>query len=1240
MTRSFSSGTPKAASVSQAALGVDDDAFESAEQAPPQRGLVRRSPGQQVMGREHERRAVPKEPDVELGRGEPLHVHDVRRRRRQAREPERVLGCLQRQPQPRAAEEPRRERVEELAAPVAVRRRHVAEAEARRHELHVGARAGQRRGKLVVVGRRERGWVGDDDAHARTLLRVLVRSWNLFHGNTVPPDRHSHLETMIRLAAADRPDVLCLQEVPLWALQRLPGWSGMTVRHVVTRRALLGARLGGAVTRLHNGFFRSALAGQANAILLAPGLEPLEHRSLRIDEGRVEPRWCHAVRLDGLAVGNLHATNDFRQPDVPAAEIVRAEAFVTEVAQGLPSVLAGDFNLRAEHLLELPGWSSLGPGIDHVLVRELEASPLSVWPPERRVHDGVGALGSRTRRGEDRVTAAEARALFPVLERLAYLNAGTFGPLARATVDAVEAELAEELANGRFGKAYFDRLLRLRAEAREAFAALVGVAPEQVSLTGSTTDGCNIVLAGLDLQPDDEIVTTREEHFGLLGPVYASGARVVVVDADPDAIRDAVTPRTQAPGALAGALDDRARPSGPRTARADGGAGAGRRRAVGGRDPRRGARAGLPDDLRAEVALRAGRHRRPRRRRSRDAAGRQAELLLPEGVRGDRRVRAGRGSSALRPRVGSPCRASPASSRRSSWRRSGASSGPPSRRRAAGSCSRRSWTSSRAERRSSPSAPTTRLRSSRGWQRPASSSATCRAPGSCALRAAGGRATRTSTGSRRRFVPRGATLPGVLRLAALLGTLATLATAGAASSASDGEPFFVGFSEDLPKDLGSGAVAPAAALGGSAFRLTTLWSPERTTLTAAERTKLDRATAAATGQRIVLAVYADAGSKAPQVAAARDAYCSYVRSVLSAYPSIRDVVIWNEPNKNLFWGPQATAPARYEELLARCHTVLHAAFPNVNVIGLALSSTGNDDAGSTSPGEFIRDVGDSYRANDRAGRIMDTVGHHPYATAASERPWRKHIASKTIAQGDWNKLMHNLFLAFDGTAQPIPGEEDVRIWYTESGYQTAVDQGKETAYTGTENVATIPDDAGGEPETPVPAETSAAPDQRTQALDAIRLAACQPYVAPTSTSCSPTRPRLEGWQSGPYWADLTPKGSAPAFAQAISQATSGSVDCGALKGGRPSADFMPPATPTGLTGTAATGPLRVELTWNAAADDQSPVSYRVFRDGGHVATTEATAWTHATVAPNTTYTYVVRAIDAAGNLGSASASVR
>jgi L-cysteine/cystine lyase len=143
------------------------------------------------------------------------------------------------------------------------------------------------------------------------------------------------------------------------------------------------------------------------------------------------------------------------------------------------------------------------------------------------------------------MTPAEARALFPVLERVAYLNAGTFGPLARRTFDSVQQQLQADLEHGRVGKPYFDRHLQLRSDVRAALAALVSVEPEHVSLTGSTTDGCNIVLAGLGLGPDDEIIMTREEHFGLAGPVHASGARVVVVDADPDAVLAAVTPRTR-----------------------------------------------------------------------------------------------------------------------------------------------------------------------------------------------------------------------------------------------------------------------------------------------------------------------------------------------------------------------------------------------------------------------------------------------------------------------------------------------------------------------------------------------------------------------------------------------------------------------------------------------------------------------------------------------------------------------
>ncbi len=139
----------------------------------------------------------------------------------------------------------------------------------------------------------------------------------------------------------------------------------------------------------------------------------------------------------------------------------------------------------------------------------------------------------------------EARSHFPVLERIAYLNAGTFGPLSRATRDAMLAELGCDVEEGRSGMPYFEGRLALRERVRVALARLVAVDPLHVALTASTTDGCNIVLAGLDLVAGDEIVTTTDEHFGLLGALGVSQATVVVTDPDPTSILAAVTSRTR-----------------------------------------------------------------------------------------------------------------------------------------------------------------------------------------------------------------------------------------------------------------------------------------------------------------------------------------------------------------------------------------------------------------------------------------------------------------------------------------------------------------------------------------------------------------------------------------------------------------------------------------------------------------------------------------------------------------------
>ncbi|MGE5274573.1 MAG: aminotransferase class V-fold PLP-dependent enzyme [Verrucomicrobiota bacterium] len=146
----------------------------------------------------------------------------------------------------------------------------------------------------------------------------------------------------------------------------------------------------------------------------------------------------------------------------------------------------------------------------------------------------------------------EARAQFPVLDEVAYLNAGSMGPLARATIDAMHAQEQSDLEHGRGGKPYVETMLGLRDRVRTTLAAVICVPPEKLALTSSTTEGCNIVLAGLRLGPADEVVTTDTEHFGLLGPLHASGAavRVAAVRALPpeqavETILAEITPKTR-----------------------------------------------------------------------------------------------------------------------------------------------------------------------------------------------------------------------------------------------------------------------------------------------------------------------------------------------------------------------------------------------------------------------------------------------------------------------------------------------------------------------------------------------------------------------------------------------------------------------------------------------------------------------------------------------------------------------
>jgi L-cysteine/cystine lyase len=147
---------------------------------------------------------------------------------------------------------------------------------------------------------------------------------------------------------------------------------------------------------------------------------------------------------------------------------------------------------------------------------------------------------------------AAIRAELPVLERKAYLNTGTFGPLPRRTAETLERWQRRALEEGRAGADFFEEAGEVRAELRRRLGQLAGAPEACMALTTSTTEGCDLVLAGLGLGPEDEVVTTDVEHPGLLGALQCSpaGVRVAAIRDKPAAdalaaIRAEITPRTR-----------------------------------------------------------------------------------------------------------------------------------------------------------------------------------------------------------------------------------------------------------------------------------------------------------------------------------------------------------------------------------------------------------------------------------------------------------------------------------------------------------------------------------------------------------------------------------------------------------------------------------------------------------------------------------------------------------------------
>ncbi|HSP79197.1 MAG TPA: carbohydrate binding domain-containing protein, partial [Myxococcaceae bacterium] len=99
-----------------------------------------------------------------------------------------------------------------------------------------------------------------------------------------------------------------------------------------------------------------------------------------------------------------------------------------------------------------------------------------------------------------------------------------------------------------------------------------------------------------------------------------------------------------------------------------------------------------------------------------------------------------------------------------------------------------------------------------------------------------------------------------------------------------------------------------------------------------------------------------------------------------------------------------------------------------------------------------------------------------------------------------------------------------------------------------------------------------------------------------------------------------------------------SVASGALSVTTQPPDTTAPSIPTGLVSTGKTSS-SVSLSWTAATDNYGVAGYNVYRNGVQVGSPAGTTFTDTGLAASTSYSYTVKAWDAAGNLSAASSAL-
>jgi M6 family metalloprotease-like protein len=163
---------------------------------------------------------------------------------------------------------------------------------------------------------------------------------------------------------------------------------------------------------------------------------------------------------------------------------------------------------------------------------------------------------------------------------------------------------------------------------------------------------------------------------------------------------------------------------------------------------------------------------------------------------------------------------------------------------------------------------------------------------------------------------------------------------------------------------------------------------------------------------------------------------------------------------------------------------------------------------------------------------------------------------------------------------------------------------------------------------PVCASATTNPSSTVSSYGTINGGGCTyPGTSNKTSFTDATTPNMKSWASANTSSPITD----------IVENTSTKIITFKFKGGG-TADTQAPTTPGSLTvGTVTSS--TVALSWNASTDNVGVTGYDVYRNGSFVANASSTSYTVNGLNPSTSYSFYVKAKDAAGNASAASNTV-